>query len=588
MKYSILKDDTPENTVLKIKNILKSLNIELKETIYCNQLKQGDKEITPIVIVRLESVKPQIGGTNGKGTSVENAKASAYAEFMERLQNFILFESSWTGLISLSKDRLKSEDVVIAYKQGKINNHFKQKIDSNLIYKSKNVGDYTFLPFYSVKEQKVCNLPYEIISFSQGSNGMSAGNTKEEAIVQGLSEICERYALKEVYLNNISLATIPEEEYIKYDKIKQMIDFYKENGFKVFIKDASLGGKLPVICTVFEKDGIICPAYGAHPSLPIAIERTLTEFAQGINPTYDFKSVVQGVPLPYYSKEKFEETSIEVIAYETPFRRLYFEMNDVINSIFYSEEPTYKYNSNAWIKQTETITNKKLLKFILNQINYFEENIYIRDVSFLGFPSVYICIPLLSEQQILNKKNYSAEINAEKWLNYYQNKEDKEFYNTKSLLNLTKGTYIHQDINPNTIYNIPKEYTAFLCSVLLKDSNGINKYLNIMLGQNKVFDYYEEDQIVMFNIINDYFKLYKRNQDEKIIVEKLEKKYKKREIKSTIKVIKGLTFEEVASLSLKRISHKKSHTKRIASKILKLQEKNLPNQMGLKKIFENL
>jgi len=586
MKYSILKDDTPENTVLKIKNILKKLNIKVKETIHYNKYIQEKNELTPIVIVRLDSIQPQIGGTNGKGTCIENAKASAYAEFMERLQNFILFGGNW--LNAMSNDRQNPDDVFIDYKEGKINKNFKQIINSNLIYKSKSIKNYTFLPFYSIKETNVCHLPYDIISFLQGSNGMSAGNTIEEAIVQGLSEICERYVLKEIYKNNIILDSIPKEEYINYDKINEMLNFYEVNGFKVFIKDASLGGKLPVICTIFEKDGIICPTFGAHPSLPIAIERTLTEFAQGINPSYDYKSVIQSIPLPYYSKEKFNETPIEIIAYETPFRRLYFEENDVINSLFYSKKPTYKYSKKAWIKQTDKLTNKKLLKFILSKINLIEDDIYIRDVSFLGFPSVYIYIPYLSEQQKLNKKNYNAECNAEKWLNYYKDKENNDFYNTKSLLNLTKGTYIHQNINPNTIYNIPQEYIAFLCCVLLKDSKGIKTYLNIMLGQNKIFDYYTEEQIVMFKIINDYFKLNKQIQDKKSIIEKLEKKYKRREIKSTIKIINELTFEEVVSVSLKRISQKKANIKRITSKLLKLQKKNLPSQIELKKVFENL
>ncbi len=586
MKYSILKDDTPENTVLKIQNILKKLNIKVKETIYYNKCIQEKNELTPIVIVRLDSIKPQIGGTNGKGTCVENAKASAYAEFMERLQNFILFGGNW--LNAMSKDRQNPEDVFIDYKKGKINKNFKRIINSNLLYKSKSIENYTFLPFYSIKEKNVCHLPYDIISFLQGSNGMSAGNTIEEAIVQGLSEICERYALKEIYKNKIIPDSIPKEEYIHYDKINQMLNFYDENGFKVFIKDASLGGKLPVICTIFEKDGIICPVFGAHPSLPIAIERTLTEFAQGINPSYDYKSVIQSIPLPYYSKEKFNATPIEIIAYETPFRRLYFEENDVINFLFYNKKPTYKYSKKAWIKQTDKLTNKELLKFILSKINLIEDDIYIRDVSFLGFPSVCIYIPYLSEQQKLNQKNYNAECNAEKWLNYYMDKGNTDFYNTKSLLDLTKGTYIHQNINPNTIYNIPQEYIAFLCCVLLKDLKGIKTYLNIMLGQNKIFDYYTEEQIVMFKIINDYFKLNKQIQDKKIIIEKLEQKYKRREIKSTIKIINELTFEEVVSLSLKKVPQKKANIKRITSKLLKLQKKNLPNQMKLKTIFENL
>lgn len=203
MDYSILKDDAPENTILRIKNILKRLDIEIQETIHYNTWYQGNKEITPIVIVRIESIKPKIGGTNGKGTSVENAKASAYAEFMERLQNFILFGVNW--LNSMSNDR----KIVSNYKQLEIDEYFKYIIKSNIMHKFNSINNYTFLPFYNIKKKTECNLPYDIISFLQGSNGMSAGNTMEEALVQGLSEICERYSLKEIYRNKIALDSIP-------------------------------------------------------------------------------------------------------------------------------------------------------------------------------------------------------------------------------------------------------------------------------------------------------------------------------------------------------------------------------------------
>jgi ribosomal protein S12 methylthiotransferase accessory factor len=54
-------------------------------------------------------------GTNGKGTSIEYACASAYAEFMERLQNNILikkpfFFSKYYDKNCAFKEQLKTEN----------------------------------------------------------------------------------------------------------------------------------------------------------------------------------------------------------------------------------------------------------------------------------------------------------------------------------------------------------------------------------------------------------------------------------------------------------------------------------------------
>ena len=73
------KDKNPKETVKYIKQILKKINILTEET--------------PIIVnpagtysLRLVAKGTQIG-TNGKGTSRDLAKASAYAEFLERFQN---------------------------------------------------------------------------------------------------------------------------------------------------------------------------------------------------------------------------------------------------------------------------------------------------------------------------------------------------------------------------------------------------------------------------------------------------------------------------------------------------------------------
>ena len=215
MLYSILKDDIPTNTIKKIKKIISDLNIELEEEFFV------ENDDNAPVSVRLSFKENPIVGVNGKGTNKENALASAYAEFIERLQNLILFPNTWEYSYMIS-DAVKNVDFKIY--PDNLKKYFRKKLS---VYKKAkemkgNYDELIFCPFYSVKNQKAYSLPYNIIARIKGSNGMAAGNTFEEAAVQGLSEVCERYSLRKVFCEKIALPDVPEEEYLKYDNIKKI------------------------------------------------------------------------------------------------------------------------------------------------------------------------------------------------------------------------------------------------------------------------------------------------------------------------------------------------------------------------------
>ena len=72
------KDDSPLDTVKKIKGILKSYGIETEE-------KWMDSGVPYCYSLRV-SVYGTVFGTNGKGVTKELALASGYGELMERLQ----------------------------------------------------------------------------------------------------------------------------------------------------------------------------------------------------------------------------------------------------------------------------------------------------------------------------------------------------------------------------------------------------------------------------------------------------------------------------------------------------------------------
>jgi ribosomal protein S12 methylthiotransferase accessory factor YcaO len=57
--------------------------------------------------------------------------------------------------------------------------------------------DFLFVEdFFSLDSNYNIKLPIGLIYKIFGTTGLSAGNTLEESLVQGLSELCERYVLQ--------------------------------------------------------------------------------------------------------------------------------------------------------------------------------------------------------------------------------------------------------------------------------------------------------------------------------------------------------------------------------------------------------
>ncbi len=130
---------------------------------------------------------------------------------------------------------------------------------------------------------EVVYFPTNLIDNLYLSNGMSAGNTLAEAQVPCLSEIFERAVKREILEGEIALPDVPPEVMAKYPGIRAGIDALEKQGFPVLLKDASLGGAYPVMCVTLmnPRTGGVFASFGAHPSLEVALERSLTELLQG-------------------------------------------------------------------------------------------------------------------------------------------------------------------------------------------------------------------------------------------------------------------------------------------------------------------
>ena len=100
MEFDRKKENDPLKTVEKIRTILTELNILTTETWTTPFL--SSKPEPHSFSVRVDA--PTYGiGTNGKGSTRTYTLASAYGEFMERLQNLILLPIGYLTKESLEK-----------------------------------------------------------------------------------------------------------------------------------------------------------------------------------------------------------------------------------------------------------------------------------------------------------------------------------------------------------------------------------------------------------------------------------------------------------------------------------------------------
>ncbi|WP_462402065.1 OsmC domain/YcaO domain-containing protein [Pseudomonas sp. Marseille-QA0332] len=290
---SIVGKDLPlEQTIANMSSLLAELGMKIEIASWRN--------IVPNVwSLHLRDAHSPMCFTNGKGATKEAALASALGEFIERLNcNFFYNDQFWGEEIANAPfvhhpdERWFKPGRKDALPAGILDEHCRAIYDPE----GELRGSHLYDTNSGNVERGICALPYvrqcdgEVVYFPSNlvenlflSNGMSAGNTLAEAQVQCLSEIFERAVKREILEGELALPDVPAHVLAKYPAIMAGIQGLEEQGFPVLVKDASLGGQFPVMCVTLmnPRTGGVFASFGAHPSLEVALERSLTELLQG-------------------------------------------------------------------------------------------------------------------------------------------------------------------------------------------------------------------------------------------------------------------------------------------------------------------
>lgn len=397
------KSCPPEETIFKIRNILHSVGIFLTEVSgSCNGFFHSH------VYISNGDLRQFNIGTNGKGRTPAYALASAYSEMMERLQNGYKFYgtryANQSFLKELAKDKENEEFVKIlkeahadlkyvSYADEKhmsLQQYVKSKDNIFSTEQTKYIlenGDKAFLsefdvccvPYVNIFTGENCLLPAD--SYNSGSNGMCAGNTPAEALVQGFCELFERYALKKIFIDQVVPPQIPLSYFEGTDIYKRINHLENIN---VIVLDCSFGHSLPVIGAVVinPNNNTYCLEMAGAATASVALERCMTEHFQDGDPSDDMPNIFE--PIKFDRSERYKQFYKQSRGFGK------FDVRHILN-----DNPEFEFHG---FNTIEGNSHEEELSYIVNRIlkpNKFD--CYVRDNSILGFPTYHIYIPEISD-----------------------------------------------------------------------------------------------------------------------------------------------------------------------------------------------
>lgn len=335
--------------------------------------------------------------TNGKGATKEGALCSALGEFIERLNNNFFYNDQFFGVEIANSDfvhypnekwfALEEDDALPAgilddYCLA-IYNPEEELQGSHLIDTNSGNSDRGIcaIPYTRKSDGETVYFPSNLIENLFLSNGMSAGNNLQEAYVQCLSEIFERAVKRQIIEQEIVLPDVPMQVLEKYPSILAGIKGLEEQGFPIFVKDASLGGQFPVMCITLmnPRTGGVLASFGAHPSFEVALERCLTELLQGRS----FEGL-NDVPKPTFSNMAVTEPE--------NFVEHFIDSTGVISWRFFSSKADYDFCE--WDFSGTSEEEATTLFGILEDLG---KEVYIADLTALGASACRILVPDYSE-----------------------------------------------------------------------------------------------------------------------------------------------------------------------------------------------
>ena len=384
------KDASLESTINTMQQKLAARGFHLDESSWLNPVES-------IWSVHVRDRECPMLFANGKGATKLAARASALGEFFERLGTHYFWTHFHLGetranrpFVHYPQERwfaptedggwpaelLNPELHAFYNPQGDIDGEVLVDLNSGNVARG-----ICALPYTRLRDGAQTWIPVNIIGNLYVSNGMAAGNTLMEARSQALSEIFERNIKNRIISEGLCLPEVPEAVIARYPGIAAGISGLREAGFGILVRDASLGGRYPVmnVTLLHPRDQGVFASFGAHPRFEIALERALTELLQG---------------RALESLENFPEPGFDMdeITMASNLEIHFVDSSGVISWNFLGDTPDHPF-----VDWNFSNTTAQDYAWLCDCIKAEGRDIYVADFSEQGAYSCRILVPGMSE-----------------------------------------------------------------------------------------------------------------------------------------------------------------------------------------------
>jgi ribosomal protein S12 methylthiotransferase accessory factor len=407
------KMDSPSNTVNRIRTIFNKMDLMTYEEYW--------KDVEGRIFscgISLEGTKYL--KTLGKGMSRSYCLASGYGELIERIQNLILFTGrigvSFEKVLEIFPDTVGVKDL----RQLQALNSEKCKASVAAVCRDIKLDPGKPFPnrviagqFYDVRNDEVVYLPYSEMMRGVRSNGMCAGNTFAEAVTEGICELLERMAIKEIFDGKLAPPTIPPSFLRQFPAYKVVAELARQ-GVTIDFKDCSLGKGYPVlgILVTNKNRGEYKYNFGAHPVFNRAMERCLGEICQvsgGVMSVDEFLKNGLELDLTHDPYGPETDPNREFVRLSHFYRALK-NSNGQLPLGFFTGPSSYEFTE--WKHFEQSASFEEDIKVLLRLFQADGKFLFVRDVSFLNFPAYYVyiteCSPVQVDASFAAWKEYMA------------------------------------------------------------------------------------------------------------------------------------------------------------------------------------
>jgi len=275
---------TPEETVANFKKRLDEIDLEILTDV--RRVDNGRLDIPVYFSVCGKEAFEVIRNKKqmGKGCTVAQSRASACMELAERF-SFFSFKQNPNNFILASYAELKEEGLpLLSLKYLLQSVHDETTSEETLAQLIEDIP-IRWAWGTHLSRGEVVLIPYSWFYAINEFNGPSAGNSYEEAILQGLSEIVERHVCA-VITREQSKAPRIDPDSITDPVAVELLDKFTRHGIQVYLNDFSLDTGIPTVGamamdpTTFPETSEIVYTAGTTPEPNKALIRALTEVAQ--------------------------------------------------------------------------------------------------------------------------------------------------------------------------------------------------------------------------------------------------------------------------------------------------------------------